>query len=164
MMMPRVFLCEPSGLNATQRCISDQWHERLFGLGFDVDRLRSEDYESNPWSGLVGHIHQAQGVLVLGFGQLFVSAGTWRRGSEQERSLVATWTSPWLQLEAGIALGAGVPVLVARESGVCEGVFASETWTGPLRGTVADNPDEGVLEDWANAVARRACCNDLTSQ
>lgn len=163
-MTPRVFLCEPSGLNTAQRFVSAQWHERLFGLGFDVDRLRSEEYRGDPWSGLVRRIHAADGVVVLGFGQLFVSAGTWRRGSAQESSLVATWTSAWLQVEAGIALSVGLPVLVAPESGVCEGVFASDTWTGWLRGTVAENPDAGVVDEWANEVAARSCSGNLTSQ
>lgn len=154
-MTPRVFLCEPSGLSDTQRCISDQWHERLFELGFDIDRLRSDEYESNPWHRLMRRINQADGVLVLGLGQLSVSAGIWRRGSEFERDLAGTWTSPWLQLEAGIALGAQLPVLVAPESGISEGVFAADTWTGPLRGTVADDPDAAVVEDWARAVTAR---------
>jgi hypothetical protein len=155
-MTPKVFLCEPSGLTSAQRLVSDRWHERLFGLGFDVDQLRSVGYQRDPWTGLMRRVHAAHGVLVLGFGQLFVSAGTWRRGTEQETDLVATWTSSWLHVEAGIALAAGLPILVARESGVREGVFASETWTGALRGTSADSPDTTIIDEWATAVARQS--------
>ncbi len=152
-MTPKVFVCEPSGLSSAQRLVSDRWHERLFEYGFDVDQLRSDSYELDPWRGLLRRMDSADGVLVLGFGQLFVSSGTWRRGTEQETDMVGTWTSSWLQVETGMALAAGIPVLVASESGVCEGVFAPDTWIGRLRGTAAEAPDLGVVDAWAGAVA-----------
>ena len=71
-MTPRVFLCEPSGLTVTQRLVSDQWHERLFGFGFDVDHLRSDGYAPDPWPGVKAHMAAAHGVVVLGFRQLRV--------------------------------------------------------------------------------------------
>lgn len=152
-MTPKVFLCEPSGLNSAQRLISDRWHERLFELGLDVDQLRRDDYRRDPWSELIRRMDAADGVLILGFGQLFVSAGTWRRGTAEAIDLDATWTSSWLHVEAGLALAAGLPALVAAESGVSEGVFASDTWTGRLRGTTAETPDLCVVDEWASAVA-----------
>jgi hypothetical protein len=113
-------------------------------------------------------INAAHGVLVLGFGQLFVAAGTWRRGTEQQMDFVATWTSSWLHAEAGIALAAGLPVLVAWESGVREGVFASETWTSALRGTSAKTPDTSIVDEWARAVATqfasRGLCRTQTTR
>lgn len=155
-MTPRVFLCAPSALNSAQRSISDQWHERLFQLGFDVDLLRPQDYQRDPWAGLLPRIGSADGVLILGLGRPFVSDGAWRRGSGQMLGRATGSTTPWLHVEAGLALGAGLPVLVVPESGVCEGVFAPEAWTGPLRGTAAEEPDAGVVHEWAGEVTGRA--------
>lgn len=155
-MTPKVFLCEPSGLSSAQRLMSDRWHERLFDLGFDVHQLRRDAYQREPWSGLLRHLDAADGVLVLGFRQLIVASGTWRRGTEQETEVSATWTSSWLHLETGMALARGIPVLVAPESEVREGVFAPDTWTGALRGTTAEAPDRGVVDEWAGAVATRS--------
>ena len=155
-MTPRVFLSEPSGLTNEQRRVSDQWHERLYGHGFDVEQLRNRDYQPDPWPQLRGHIHAAHGVLVLGFAQLRVEAGSWRSGTNQQAAVITTWTTPWLHVEAGIALAADLPVLVAPESGVGEGVFAPETWAGHLRGTPSASPNEGVIDEWASAVARRS--------
>lgn len=163
-MTPRVFLCEPSGLAQAQRLVSDSWHERLFGLGFDVDQLRSHEYQRDPWPQLMGRIGAAHGVLILGFSQLSVHAGTWRRGTEQEVDVVTSLTSPWLHVEAGIALASGLPVLVARESGVAEGVFASETCTGELRGTSVERPDGSILDEWAGAVLRRLASIECAGQ
>jgi hypothetical protein len=155
-MTPRVFLCEPSGLSAEQRLVGGRWRQRLVELGFDIDQLRVCEYQLDPWSGLLRRIDAADGVLVLGFSQLSVSSGIWRRGTDQETEVVATWTSSWLHLEAGMAIAAGVPVLVAPESNVRDGVFASDTWTGLLRGTTAETPDASVIQEWGRAVAMRS--------
>ena len=163
-MTPRVFLCEPSGLTTTQRAVSDQWHERLFGLGFDVDQLRSDEYERDPWNVLLHRIGTSDGVLVLGFAQLVASAATWRPSTDQEQQVAATWTSPWLHLEAGIALSAGLPLLVAPEPGVTEGVFACAVWTGVVRGTAVENPDVSVIADWAAELAARSGAPLLTRE
>lgn len=156
-MTPTIFLCEPATLNAAQRAVSDRWHECLFELGFDVEQLRRDAYQRDPWSGLLPILSAADGVLVLGFRQLMVGSGTWRPGTDEETEVApAAWTSTWLHIETGMALATGVPVLVAAESKVCEGVFASDTWAGPLRGTSADTPDDGVIGEWAAAVAARS--------
>lgn len=157
MMAPRVFLCEPSGLSPSQRALSDRWHERLFSMGLDVDQVRRDSYSSDPWRTLLRRITTADGALVLGFGQMFIESGTWRRGAPHQSDVVgATWTSSWLQAEAGIAIAAGVPVLVAPETGVSEGVFAPATWTGPIVGTAVDTPDTRVVDAWAAKVAVRS--------
>lgn len=154
-MTPRVFLCEPSGLTPAQRLVSDRWHERLFGFGFDVDQLRSEGYASDPWPGLKQHIGAAHGVVVLGFRQLSVTSGTWRLDTEHETDMAGSWSTPWLHIEAGLAIGAGLPVLVAPEPGVREGVFAPETWTDVVHGTSLEAPDVDIVGQWARAVTER---------
>ena len=154
-MTPRVFLCEPSGLTVTQRLVSDQWHERLFGFGFDVDHLRSDGYAPDPWPGVKAHMAAAHGVVVLGFRQLRVTAGTWRLDTEHQADPEGSWSSPWLHIEAGLAIGAGLPLLVAPESGVREGVFAPDTWTDVVRGTPMEAPEDGVVTQWARAVTER---------
>jgi hypothetical protein len=156
-MVPRVFLCEPSGLNPAQRLASDEWHARLFGFGFDVDQLRRENYASEPWPELRTRVEGADGVIVLGFRQLFVSAGSWRPATQAATVIRgAVWSSPWLQTEAGLAIALGRPVLVSPEAGVCEGVFAVETWTGPLCGTSMETPNVEVLDAWAESVTTAA--------
>jgi hypothetical protein len=154
-MTPRVFLCEPSGLAGPQRLVSDDWHERLFGLGLDVEQLRDADYEPNPWPGLMTRMRAAHGVVVLGFRQLYVSAGTWRPGTKSETEMAGTWSSPWLQVEVGLAVAEGLPLLVLPEPGVREGVFAPETWTSALFGTSMAAPDDGIVDSWARSVEAR---------
>jgi len=156
---PRIFLCEPAGLSAAQRSASDHWHERLFGFGFDVDQLRRPDYAPDPWPGLKRRMDGAHGVVVLGFRQLFVSSGHWRPNTEHETAASGTWSSPWLHIEAGLAIAFGLPLLLAPETGVREGVFAPETWTGAHRGTSLETPDPGIVGAWARSVVERVAAN-----
>jgi hypothetical protein len=153
---PRIFLCEPSGLDGPQRLMSDSWHERLFGLGMDIEQLRSTNYEADPWAVLLARMRAAHGVVVLGFRQLYVSTGAWRPGTQFETDMAGTWSSPWLQIEVGLAVAEGLPLLVAPEPGVFEGAFSPETWTGTLFGTPMANPDTGVVDRWARSVGRRS--------
>ena len=156
-MTPKVFVCEPAVLSVAQRLVSNRWQERLVERGFNVERLRRIAYQPDPWSGLLRILSSADGVLVLGFRQLMVCSGTWRPDTDEEREVAsAAWTSSWMHVETGMALAAGVPVLVAPEAKVCEGVFAPGTWTRALRGTSADTPDLDVVNDWAAAVAERS--------
>jgi hypothetical protein len=68
-----------------------------------------------------------------------------------------------MHVETGMALAAGVPVLVAPEAKVCEGVFAPDVWTDALRGTSADTPDLDVIDEWAAAVAERSAARSVLS-
>lgn len=154
-MRPTVFLCEPTELTRAQRRISDWWHECLFGLGFNVEQLRRDRYERDPWPILLRYFRSADGVLVLGFRQLIINSGVWREGTVEQTDVATTWTSPWLHAETGMALASGLPVLLASESGVSEGVFAAGTWTSALAGTSAEAPDADVVNLWASAVAAR---------
>lgn len=121
-----------------------------------MEQLRRESYRNNPWPDLLGFLSSCDGVLVLGFRQLTVHSASWRLGTDEESKVAVAWTSPWLHTETGMALAAQVPVLVAAEYGVEEGVFDSEIWTGPLLGTSAETPDGRIVTRWAASIAARA--------
>ena len=103
----------------------------------------------------MARMRAAHGVVVLGFRQLYVSAGSWHLGAEFETETAGTWSSPWLQIEVGLAVAEGLPLLVVPELGVGEGAFAPETWTNALFGTSMAAPDDGVVDSWARSVGER---------
>ena len=106
---------------------------------------------------MLERLASADGVLVLGFRQLTINSGVWRNGTREETDVSdSNWTSPWLHVETGMALATRVPVLVATETWVYEGVFAGETWTSALLGTSAEGPNADVVNAWASTVATRA--------
>jgi hypothetical protein len=156
-MKPTVFVSEPTELSSSQRLMSGQWHQRLSDFGFDVLRLGRDQYQNDPWRIVLEFLDAADGVLVLGFRQLVIDSGVWRADTREQAAVNGeSWTSPWLQIETGIALAAGLPVLVAAEPDVREGVFARNTWTGQLAGTFLEAPCPDVVHRWSSRIAARA--------
>jgi hypothetical protein len=156
-MKRTVFVSEPTGLSGGQRRTSESWHQRLSGFGFDVLRLGRDEYEPDPWRIVLDFIDAADGVLVLGFRQLVIDSAVWRADTAERAAVTGeAWTSPWLQIETGMALAARLPVLVAAEAHVREGVFARDTWTGQLAGTSLEAPCQAIVDRWASTIAARA--------
>ena len=155
-MRPTVFLSQPSMLTVDQQSASDDWRRALEDLGFAVDRLSRSDYQLDPWRQLRDVIGCSDGLLVLGFRQLEVRAGTWRAGTPEAKLVSAAWTSTWLHAEVGMALMAELPVLAVPEAGVVEGVFSPDAWSGNCFGVRAWQVDQAAqVGAWAAAVRQR---------
>jgi hypothetical protein len=69
-------------------------------------------------------MHQCSGALALGLRQLHVETGEAKAGSPVAKTVADLYLStPWNQIEAGIAVALERPLLIAREKGVEGGVF-----------------------------------------
>jgi hypothetical protein len=152
---PTVFLSLPSVLSSEQGVYLDEWSSWLAAQSVAVRRLPRSDYSEAPWIAVCRAISQASGVLILGFEQLDARGSVWRPETSEEMTVESAWTSPWLQLEAGIAIALGIPVLAACERTVGEGVFDPRIWGGPVTGTSLDEPDER-RDVWLDQVQRVA--------
>lgn len=82
------------------------------------------------------HCH---GGIILGFEQFQATAGTWKRGTKEEKIVAPTspvsFPTPWNQLEAGILFGLKLPLLIFREPNVYGGVFdvgTTEVFVHPM--------------------------------
>lgn len=152
----RVFLGAPSILTPAQQTTLDRWAGWLEEQSFEVIRLGRDGHGDDPWHTLPRLLAQVDGVVLLGFRQLHAPDAVWRPDTEEENRSARCWTSPWLQLEAGMAVARSLPVLVAPEDDVAEGVFQPQTWNARVRGTRLTPPGTGT-GDWLDAVrAHRA--------
>jgi hypothetical protein len=151
----RVFLGVPAVLAASQQEYVEQWLGWLDDHAVEVIRLQRDAYDKDPWPGLVRLLSRTDGTILLGFRQLDARAAIWRPCSPEEANGAGWWTSPWLQLEAGMAIAAGHPVLVASETGVEEGVFKPEAWGGQVHGAALGSPGEAGVA-WLENVRRHA--------
>jgi hypothetical protein len=147
----RVFLGAPAVLTEQQQARLDPWLRWLEDQGLAVVRLRRGDYGGDPWPGLWALLAQADGVVLAGFRQLDATTATWRPGTSEAAHPAGWWSSPWLQLEAGIALGLGLPVLALADEGVREGIFDPAAWAGPVHGASLSAPGQ-VAGEWLRLV------------
>jgi hypothetical protein len=164
MRSPGVFVSRPALLTGSQQALDRAWSVGIATLGFAEIAIAREAYAPLPWEQLRGAIREADGALILGFRQLSVGAGLWRTGTPDEASANGWYPTPWNQLEAGLAIMAGLPVLVAPEEGVVDGVFSSDILGGSVHGVPIDiwaGDDarrDPALQAWTIAVRR---CADL---
>lgn len=176
-MKPRVFVSRPAVLSQEQDLRCQRWLRHLGLLGFEPFALDRGCYDAVPWDQLRAAVREADGVLVLGFRQLHVNQGVWRPETSECRAAARWWGTPWNQIEAGLALTAPLPVLVAPEDGVAEGVFCPAAWGGNLFGVnldinlevvrvpAAEIGDESlaVVAAWAQAVKDGASAASMSS-
>jgi hypothetical protein len=161
-------------LTRTQAEAHRRWLTDLAGLGFEAVSLERENYAPVPWHQLRDAVGGADGVLILGFRQMSVETGWWRPGTGEEVSAAGWYATPWNQLEAGLAILAGLPVLIAAEAGIVDGVFSRDLWTEDVYGLAIEDrvsgPDAAssapreIFQAWARAVSRRASASPRSSE
>jgi hypothetical protein len=97
----------------------------LAGEGLQARTLGVTDYPGlAPLAEVLALMRQCNGALVLGLRQLHVETGEAKAGTPAAAMVADLYLStPWNQIEAGMAIALGLPLLVAREEGVESGVF-----------------------------------------
>jgi hypothetical protein len=133
-VIPTVFVGRPSELGHDDERAARDWEDAVSAAGMRPRRLTNREYEDDAWAQLHRVMRGVDGMLVLGFGG-----------------------SPWLHIEAGIALVLGSPVLVVPGPGTAaEGVFDPAAWTARLSGVPGGaRPADGFPRAWVDAVGAR---------
>ena len=136
-MIPTVFVGRPSELDPDEEGVAQAWQAAVAAAGMRPRRLTRPEYEKDAWAQLDSVLRSVDGMVVLGFG-----------GSSR-----AT-VSPWLHIEAGIALVVGAPVLVIPGHVTpAEGIFDPAAWTARLSGVPSEtSPADGFPGAWVHAV------------
>jgi hypothetical protein len=103
---------------------------------------RPESMDTEHLSDVRQAIYRSHGVVVFGFRQLRVDVGMWRLGTQEQRSVQSWWSTPWVHIEAGMAIMSEKPTLVVREHGVAEGIFDRRNWADCIIGAELSKPPE----------------------
>ena len=154
-MTPQVFVSRPAALSRGQAASCQNWLRALMALGFEPITLDRAEYDPVPWPQLRQTIGTANGALILGFRQLKVTEGEWRSQTDEAVPPAQWWTTPWNEIEAGMAIMASIPVLVAAEEGVGEGSFSSNVWGDDVYGVRLNadlEPTPASVAAWAERV------------
>ncbi len=169
MTPPQIFVSRPAVLTVEQSAAMRCWIDQLSDLGFEGITVERRNYERLPWNQLRRAIAGADGALVLGFRQISVEEGCWRLGTREAGPAPGSFATSWSHVEAGLAIMAGIPLLVAPEDGVCDGVFAKEVWGQEVYGLAIEEcagrvelPSDrtmGTMHAWAQAVRARSAAS-----
>ena len=121
-----VFVSCPTALNRAQNAARQRLIREIEQLGLEPRALGRSDYPTDyPLREVAVIAKHCSGGVILGFEQIFVSAGIRKRGiaTESRINKPVLFPSSWNHLEAGILFGLKLPLLVFKEKGIEGGVF-----------------------------------------
>jgi hypothetical protein len=123
-----VFVSGPTRLNKPQEASRDRIVRELARLQLEPRALGRSDYPAEfPLREVYVLAKHCSGGIILGFQQLIVTAGVWKKGTKEVRRIHPSkpeyFPTPWNHLEAGILFGMQLPLLIFREEKVSGGVF-----------------------------------------
>jgi hypothetical protein len=144
---PAVFFSLPAGRTASQEAVVDRLATLLQREGLTVERLLRTEYPpSDALSEIYRRLTGCAGAVVFGIGHA--------DPAKQESSPGVT---PWTHVEAGMAYGCNLPLLIVRAPGVDSGAF--DDAVAGHRAYLLDVIDE--WEDEAVVTAIRPWLSDL---
>jgi hypothetical protein len=121
-----VFVSCPTLLTTSQNASRELILRELKRQGLEARALGRSDYPTDlPLREISVIAKHCSGGVILGFEQFCATAGTWKRGTTEEKAATGEVLVPsaWNHLEAGILFGLRLPLLVFREKGVTGGIF-----------------------------------------
>lgn len=121
-----IFFSMPSVMNKADELLTNDYR-RVFEkeLGYKVNYYVRDDY---PCFGQLNKIREkissSQGMVVFGFKQTIIHDATYRPGSTLEEKWENRWLStPWNEIEVGMAVMKGMPILMIKDPEIDLGVF-----------------------------------------
>lgn len=124
--MKNVFLSRPTAVTSRQATFCEALEARLREHGLEPNTVGVNQFGNEAPLLIVRKLmEKCAGAVVLGLSQFSVTGGMKKPGTPDERRVRRVQlATPWNQLEAGIAYGLGLPLLIIREEGVeAEGIF-----------------------------------------
>jgi hypothetical protein len=121
-----VFVSAPSVLSTAQEASRRLVLRELESIGLDPRTLGRSDYPTElPLREVTIIARHCAGGVILGFIQFRADTGVLKPNTNGAKiiSTPTPFPTPWNQLEAGILLALGLPLLVFKESDISGGVF-----------------------------------------
>ena len=121
----KVFLSVASVSSPTHEALVELIGTSLQDEGFEIVRVsRDAHHPGRHLTEVKEAMAGCAGVVVIGLPQLLLSSGTWREGTDDEQPLADQLLhTPWNDIETGIGVGLGLPVLAVRAGCGEFGVF-----------------------------------------
>ena len=115
----------PGLLNKEDEVITKNYKEFLEKNGYEVIYYRRDEY---PRFGQLNRVKEAinhsSGMIAFGFKQIYISEGEYRPQTNEKSPWKDKWLStPWNEIEVGIGLAVGMPILLVHDPIISDGVF-----------------------------------------
>jgi hypothetical protein len=125
MTSQHVFLSRPTSVDRHQQSLCRRMVVALEGQDLKPRTLGVTDYPSKaPLGEVLRLMETCDGAIILGLRQLRIQSGLEKENTDNETEVKGLLLpTAWNQIEAGMAVALGLPLLIIREEGVSSGVF-----------------------------------------
>lgn len=122
-----IFFSMPGIMTKEDELMTKDFKRLLEEKGFDVIYYKSDDY---PRFGQFNKVRQdimrSSGMIAFGLKQLNIHNASYRPGTKNEEEWKEKWLStPWNEIEVGMGLMKGMPILLVTDPAIKNGVFDS---------------------------------------
>lgn len=120
-----IFFSMPGTMSKEDELITKDFKRMLEEKGFEVIYYRSDEY---PRFGQFNKVRQdimrSAGMIAFGLKQLIIHKASYRPGTQEEEEWEEKWLStPWNEIEVGMGLMKGMPILLVSDPAINNGVF-----------------------------------------
>lgn len=120
-----VFFSMPGMMSKEDEIMTKDFKKTLEKKGFEVIYYTKDDYPRfGQFNRVRKDIMRSTGMVAFGLKQLNIQQATYRPGTPDEEKWKEKWLStPWNEIEVGMGLMAGIPILLASDPEINNGVF-----------------------------------------
>ena len=154
-----IFFSMPGIMTKKEEMITKSYKDLLEGLGFEVFYYGKDDYpQYGQLNSVRKRILSSCGIIAFGFKQISIIKGIYRLGTDAEEAIEnLSLSTPWSEIEVGMALMRGLPILLVHDKDVTTGIFdhmLSEYFIGeiPSEFDIRKIGTNKVFESWIKKI------------
>ena len=156
----QVFFSMPGCLGKREETLTKEYKVILETLGYSVFYYQKDDYPKfGQFTRVRESLLKSSAVIAFGFRQMKIEDGIALPGTPKESRITDKWlNTPWNEVEVGMALMRGLPILLVKDEGIDSGIFdekLSECFVASISAdydcrNIASNQD---FISWCNQIA-----------
>ena len=156
----QVFFSMPGCLGKREETVTKEYKAILETLGYSVFYYQKDDYPKfGQFTRVRESLQKSSAVIAFGFRQTRIEDGIALPGTPKESRITGKWlNTPWNEVEVGMALMRGLPILLVKDEGIDSGIFdekLSECFVASIPAdydcrNIASNQD---FINWCNQIA-----------
>ncbi|MBE6226925.1 MAG: pentapeptide repeat-containing protein [Bacteroidales bacterium] len=120
-----IFFSMPGKLEKGKEAITKEYKRILEGKGYDVIYYNRDLYPAyGQFNRVRESLNRSAGMVAFGLQQINIHSATYRPGTDEKEEWTDKWLStPWSDIEVGMGLMKGIPILLVTDSEINSGVF-----------------------------------------
>ena len=135
-----IFFSMPGTMTKEEELITNDYRRLLISYGYNVTYYTRDEYPHfGQFNDVRKQINDSAGMIAFGFKQLHIHSASYRPSTEDSQEWKDKWLStPWNEIEVGMGLMKGLPILLISDPAINLGVFdreLSECFVGHLSTT-----------------------------